>query len=257
MAKPVAGAQLYTVRKSTQTLEDLETTYQKVKDIGYTEVQMSAWGKELDPEDIARLLEKYQLKVAITHLGWNLFQEDLDKVIAIHKAWNAKHTAIGGAGQYFKEGGVAEFLKDLDPIADRLAAEGLDFSYHNHSAELARYSSERTWLAELIEDGDPAKLKLELDTFWVAMGGGDPAQWVRKCKGRIPCVHFKDMTITPEKEHRMAEIGQGNLNWPEIIQACEEAGVESGLVEQDNCYGRDPFESLKISYDFLKGQGCR
>ena len=256
MAKPVAGAQLYTVRNFMKTKADLEETYKKIKDIGYTELQMSGWGKEITPEDIAALLEKYQLKCVITHMGWGLFRENLDEVIRVHKLWNCTHTAIGGAGGYFKEGGAAEFIKDLDPIADKLAGEGLDFSYHNHSAELARYGSDRTWLAELIEDSDPARLKLELDTYWVAMGGGDPAQWIRKCQGRIACVHFKDMTITPEKEHRMAEIGQGNLNWPEIIKACEEAGVESALVEQDTCYERDPFESLKISYEFLKQQGC-
>ena len=66
-------------------------------------------------------------------------------------------------------------------------------------------------------------------------------------------VFFKDLKIADNQPH-FAEIGQGNLEWDEIISACEEAGVEYALVEQDSCDG-DPFDSLKISYDFLKEKG--
>jgi sugar phosphate isomerase/epimerase len=52
----------------------------------------------------------------------------------------------------------------------------------------------------------------------------------------------------------MAEIGEGNLNWPAILQACRDASVEWYAIEQDICR-RDPFESLKISYDNLKAMG--
>jgi len=47
-------------------------------------------------------------------------------------------------------------------------------------------------------------------------------------------------------------VGEGNLNWKAIIEAAEEGGVEWYIVEQDSCYGRDPFESLAISYRNLK-----
>jgi len=48
-----------------------------------------------------------------------------------------------------------------------------------------------------------------------------------------------------------AEVGEGTLD----IKGCIEAGLAGGgeyfLVEQDDTYGRDPFESLKISHDNL------
>jgi sugar phosphate isomerase/epimerase len=52
----------------------------------------------------------------------------------------------------------------------------------------------------------------------------------------------------------MAEIGEGNLDWPEILEACVEAGTEWYIVEQDTCQ-RDPFESLAISYRNLREMG--
>ena len=69
----------------------------------------------------------------------------------------------------------------------------------------------------------------------------------------IPCIHFKDLKIK-DNTPKYAEIGQGNLEWDEIIEACEYANVEFALVEQDTCEG-DPFDSLKISYDYLSKKG--
>ena len=107
----------------------------------------------------------------------------------------------------------------------------------------------------LYEQAPPEMLKAEIDVFWIQAGGGDPAAWIRKCAGREPILHLKDMAMGPDREQRMAEIGEGNLNWPAILQAAEESGVEWYLVEQDNCYDRDPFESLAISYRNLRAMG--
>ena len=54
---------------------------------------------------------------------------------------------------------------------------------------------------------------------------------------------------------RMAAIGDGNMNYPEILKACEDAHVEYGFVEQDSCYDMDPFVALKRSYEYLHAQG--
>ena len=69
----------------------------------------------------------------------------------------------------------------------------------------------------------------------------------------MPVVHLKDMVIV-EDEQAAAEVGEGNLNWPAILQACQYAEVEWYAVEQDICR-RDPFDSLRISYENLRGMG--
>jgi len=53
----------------------------------------------------------------------------------------------------------------------------------------------------------------------------------------------------------MAEVGEGNLDWPDILAAAREAGTEWYIVEQDTCQ-RDPFESLAISLRNLRDMGC-
>lgn len=254
MAKGVVGAQMYTVREFCKTLPEIAESCKKVADIGYTAVQISGFGPA-DPKDIAKVMEDCDLTVASTHTAWPRFLNDLDAVIEEHKLWKCEHPAIGGVPQEYRSvDGLKRFLDELAPIAEELAAEGMDFSYHNHNQELVRYG-DRTWLAMLYEDGSPDVVKAEIDTYWIQAGGGDPAEWVRKCAGREPLLHLKDMCVTPEREQRFAEIGEGNLNWPAIMEAAEEGGVEWHLVEQDRCYDRDPFESLAISYRNLKAMG--
>lgn len=254
MAKHVLGAQLYTVRNFCRTLPEIDETLKKVAKIGYKAIQISAFGS-VDPKDVARIVEDIGLTVAATHTSWDRFLTDLDGVIEEHKLWNCTHPAIGGlAKDYHNVDGLKRFLDELAPVAERLGKEGMDFSYHNHHHELARYA-EKTWLEMLYEQSDPQHVKAEIDTYWIQAGGGDPAEWIRKCAGREPLVHLKDMTITADVEVRYAEIGEGNLNWPAILKAAADGGVEWYLIEQDDCYERDPFESLAISYRNLNAMG--
>jgi sugar phosphate isomerase/epimerase len=114
-----------------------------------------------------------------------------------------------------------------------------------------------TWLAQLFDRTDPRQVKAELDTYWIQHGGGDPAAWIRRYAGRVPLLHLKDMCITPQREQRYAEVGAGNLNWPAILAAAADAGVECYIVEQDECYARDPFDSVALSFRFLHSLGLR
>jgi sugar phosphate isomerase/epimerase len=209
----------------------------------------------VDPQEVAKIVEGCGLTVAATHVGWNRFQSDLDQLIEEHLLWKCPHPAIGGLPkEYYSLDGLKRFRDELGPIAQKLAQAGMDFSYHNHSHELVRYGHQ-TWLEMLYEQISPNDLKAEIDVYWIQAGGGDPAAWVARYPGRQPLLHLKDMVITPEREQRFAEIGEGNLNWPAILKAAEASGAEWYLVEQDQSYGRDPFESLAISYRNLRGMG--
>jgi len=255
MSKGVVGAQLYTVRQFTQTNEGVADTLKKVADIGYTAVQISGFGPDVDPKEVARIVDDLGLTVASTHVAWPRFQNDLDALIEEHLLWKCPHPAIGGLpGDYHGPEGVKRFIEELEPIVAKLRQAGMDFSYHNHNHELAKYDGV-TWLEMLYDQAPPDLLKAEIDVYWIQAGGGDPAWWIRKCAGRQPLLHLKDMIVTPEREQRFAEIGEGNLNWPAILQAARESGVEWYLVEQDQSYDRDPFESLAISYRNLVKMG--
>lgn len=253
MGKPITGAQLYTVRDHVQDLRGVVETFRRIREIGYTAVQISGMGP-VDPREVAKALKDHGLACGITHMPWARFLNDLDRLIDEHRLWGCRHAAIGGLPQEYRTaGGLDRFLRELEPIAARLAEAGIDFSYHNHAHEFVRINGE-TWLGALYRRAPASLLKAELDTYWVQAGGADPVAWIRRCAGRLPVLHVKDMAMTPEGP-RFAPIGDGNLNWPEILRAAEEAGTEFLMVEQDSCYGADPFECLARSYRFLKSMG--
>ena len=83
--------------------------------------------------------------------------------------------------------------------------------------------------------------------------GADPAYWLEKFSGRIPCIHLKDQ----DYEGKMAVVGEGNINFDRVFQMAEKGGTQFMLVEQDDCNGEDPFECLKRSYNNLKTMGFK
>lgn len=252
----VLAAQMYTLRKFTQTRDDIAKTLAKVRAIGYEAIQISAFGP-CDPGELAGMLEGEGLAVCSTHTPWPRFTDEIDKVIEEHQMWGCKHPAIGGMpNEYRSAEGVVKFAALTDEVGRKLADAGMDFSYHNHNHEFVKVAG-RTLLELLYDNSDPRYLKAEIDTYWVQAGGGDPAAWIRKYSGRMPVLHLKDMVMGPDGKVRMAEIGEGNLNWPEILAAAKDAGVEWYCIEQDECYERDPFESLKISLENLHAMGLK
>ena len=265
MTHPVLAAQLYTVREYTQTVCDLAATLKKVRAIGYQAVQISTIGPIPDAE-VKAMLDDNGLTCCITHVSVPWPWQDLGPIIAQHKLWNCPHVALGAMPMDYRasEEGFWRFVTEANAIGKKLYEAGLTFSYHNHSFEFVRFSK-RTGLGLIYEETDPRYVKAELDTFWVQYGGGDPVVWIKKMAGRMPVVHFKDMIILYDQRataelwtgrQTMAEIGEGNLNWPAILQACKEAGVAWYAIEQDTCQ-RDPFESLRISFENLKAMGLQ
>ena len=252
MAASQLAAQLYTVRDFTNTPADIATTMKKVKQLGYDAVQCSALGV-IDAHELKRIVDGEGLTICATHTDYERMRDEPQAVIDEHNLWGCKHAAIGGLPQEYRNAeGYARFAKDASEVAKRLAEGGLTFSYHNHSFELERFNG-RTGLEILYEDSDPKYFNSELDTYWIQHGGGDSAAWIRKLKGRAHIVHLKDMAMDGRTQ-LFAEVGEGNLNWSAILDACKEADVEWYIVEQDTCQ-RDPFESLGISLRNLKEMG--
>ncbi len=257
MPKCAIGAQLFTVRQFTKTIEDVERTFRKIADIGYKFIQISSMGP-VDYKQVARIVKDNGLVVGATHHGWDEFRDGLDNIIACNKAWGCKYPVVPGlGGEYHSLDGLKRFLDELGPIAEKLSAEGMNVSYHNHNWEFARFDcpDNKTWMETLLELSEGMGLNFEIDTYWVQAGGAEPTLWLKKCAGRIPVIHLKDMSITSDREIRMAAIGEGNLDWPGLLEAANAGGTKFAFIEQDLTYDRDPFDCLATSLRYLQSLG--
>ena len=252
MASSVIAAQLYTLREFTRTPEDIGTTLKKLARMGYEAVQLSAMGP-IAPAKLKEITDGEGLEIVATHVDYDEIYQEPKKVIEEHQLWGCRHVAIGSLPQrYHNKEGFGRFASEASEAVRSLIDAGLTFSYHNHSFELEKFGA-RTGLDILYEESDPEVFSAEIDTYWIQHGGANPVSWLRKLKDRIYIVHLKDMAMRG-REQLFAEVGEGNLEWPEILQMCKRAKVEWYIVEQDNCR-RDPFESLKISLHNLRRMG--
>jgi len=250
------AVQLYTLRNFMNSPESIEQALRKVKAIGYNAVQQSG-PIAVSNEEFKRLADEIGLTICATHGKFDDLQNRMDDVVAKHKLWECRYVGLGSLPPEYRTGkeGYERFAELASGMGRKLREAGLTFIYHNHDWEFARFG-DATGMEILYERFDPETVQFELDVHWIQAGGGDPIEWIRKVKGRMGVVHLKDMTLTPERERRFAAVGAGNMNMRGIVEACLETGVEWGAVEQDESYGRDPFEELEISFHNLVKMGA-
>jgi len=251
------GAQMFTLRDHLKTVRDATKTCAKLKKMGYDAIQVSAFGKEIGVDELAKMTQDEGLEVAATHISLDL-AKDTEACVEYHEKLKCSYTAIGG----FRADAAAEwtnFTKEFSDAAADLKPRGVHLGYHNHSHEWAKLDTGERPIDTLVKGFKP-EAWFELDTYWVAHAGGDPAWWIRRVNqlgpDRVPCVHVKDMAITADRQQRMCEVGDGNLNWDGILDACRDAGVRWYLVERDSG-DLDPFESLKRSLENLHEMGVK
>lgn len=244
------AVQLYTLRDYCQNEADLEQTLRKVREIGYEAVQVSGIGP-IAPERVKQLADAEGLRICATHVSLDSMVNDFDNTVQMHKLWNCKYVGLGSIPDEYRTSGegYSTFAKQATEIGRKLQEHDLQFIYHNHQFEYQKFAG-RTGMDILQQESDPAAVGFELDTYWVHVGGVNPVDAIHQVKGRMGVVHLKDLEIVDYKQV-FAEIGEGNLNFKAIIEACREIGVEWYVVEQDVCR-RDPFESLAISFNNLK-----
>ena len=248
------GLNMFSLRELCGDLDGLQRTFDRVAEAGYRYVQISGI-RDIDPEDIAKAFQASGLKACATHLGWDRFLEDLPGVIDLHKLYGTTHTAIGSLpDDYRSADGVSRFLDEARKVLPDITSERMDFSYHNHNHEFARFGG-KTWIDQLFEQGKALNIKFELDTYWVTAGGADPAEYIERFSEYMSIVHVKDMIVTTDREQRFARVGSGNLNWRRVFDAIRSAPIEFVIVEQDAHYDDDPIENVAKSFSFLKENG--
>jgi len=246
------GAQLYTVRAHTQSLADFSETLKKVAEMGFEYVQVSGTGP-FEAGWLAEELKKNGLSCPLTHTAQDRIADETLVVAEEHKTFGCGIVGIGMAPGLsdFASFDYGAFRERFLPAALKLKEAGLRLGYHNHHQEFHQMGDGQNMLERLMADFPADALTFILDTYWLQYAGGDPAFWIRKMKGQAHCIHVKDMSIV-DSTQRMAVVGEGNMNFEAILAACRDAGSEYLLIEQDDCYGEDPFDCFKRSFNYLK-----
>lgn len=245
--------QLYTLREPAATR--LAWTLNRVRDLGFDTVQWSGM-PDLSGEEIRGFLDNARLQAVAGHCAVESFERDYDDALRHWRHIGVEHLAPGGMMTDCRDSHASWLLgaARLDALGGRLLADGVTLSYHNHDFELGRFDIDADSKLELLyRYASPAHLKAELDVAWLAIAGVDPAHWLDKYAGRCPIIHVKDTLLRERQETGpvFTALGDGNLDWDNIMEAACNAGVEWLVYEQDNTRG-DIWDDARRSRKFLE-----
>lgn len=147
---------------------------------------------------------------------------------------------------------VASIHRHCDEINEANAvarANGITSYYHNHWWEFEYVLEGRPAYQIMLERLDPSVM-LEVDTYWVQVGGRDPAAILKELGARAPLLHIKDGPAT--KDGSMLASGDGVMDWPAVFGAA--GAAEWLIVELDRC-DTDMLTAVRKSVQFLTAKG--
>jgi sugar phosphate isomerase/epimerase len=274
LGRPI-GVQFYTVREAVA--QDLAGTLRALADIGYREVELAGIPAKSATE-LRKILEDCGLTAPSMHASMADLQEGLQERIDYAKAlgteylvcsfpWTADARFRANPGHAVVSLASGITLEDwkwnaeqLNRIGAAARQAGLRCGYHNHNMEFRSYDGVVAY-DELLRLTDPALVTMEMDLAWVVTAGVDPLKYLKKHADRISLLHVKevrkDLRVTADRlQSQTTEVGSGKIDWKRLFKAMDAQRIRHYFVEQEN-FERAPLESVKISFEYLKGLGSR
>jgi len=262
--KKIIGLQLYTVRDAME--KDAAGTLARVAQIGFNSVEGATYtgtqkfyGMEAKP--FAKLLKDNGLIIPSSHyrLGEEKNKGEIVKGTVLHD-WNKAVDDASELGAKYmvcawlspEERGSLDHYKyiaeQLNIAGETCKKHGIQLCYHNHDFEFEKQQKIFPFDV-LINNADKNLVKFEIDLYWIKKAKQDPVALFKKHPGRFPLWHVKDMDSTPQ--HSFTEVGNGIIDFKEIFDRADTAGLQYFFVEQDQCPG-SPFDSIAKSIAFIR-----
>ncbi len=233
------GIQLYTVR--TLLEKDVEGTLAELSGMGYREVELAGL-HGLTPEAFRSLLDRHQLTAPSTHIGLPQLRGDPAPTFAAAKTLGSHFVVVPWLDVNERETIAAYRSRaaELNTIGRQAKDAGLQLGYHNHDFELMPINGVVPYQV-LLDECDADLVKMELDLYWLAKAGGEPAAYFARHPGRFSMVHVKDMSTSGE----MVDVGKGYLDFQAVFDKAGSAGIRHAFVEHDQ--PADPLQSARNS----------
>jgi len=228
---------------------DWKAVLKQTADFGFTEIET---GKFMG--DSAKSFLSYCKEIGITPIAGGInFTDDkdeinkkLDDLNELKMKYSVVYWPWKGGGPFMLED-CKRSAEMLNKIGEICKDKGLPLCWHNHDKEFAAME-EGMPFDYLMKNTDEDLVKCELDIYWVAKGGADPLEVLKKYNGRIKILHVKDMAPGAEKDFECP--GSGIIDFPIIFKEAVNQGVEHYFVERDNV--PDGMACLKSSGEYLK-----
>lgn len=262
--KPGIGLQLYTIRDAMAA--DVAGSLKKVADAGYKYIELAGYadGKfyKMDPVEFKKLVTDLGMEILSSHTrveAEGITLDNAKKMADDHAKLGVKYCVQPWVVEEARTT-VASYQKmaaDWNQVGGIMKQNGIMFGYHNHNFEFDTVEGKIPYFDIFMAELDKELVTMELDLFWAAKAGQNPVELIKKYPGRFQLFHMKDMYtneapfFTTVGVKDFAPVGEGVINFKDILAVKDIAGLKYMIVEQDQSRDGDFFGDIKKSIDNL------
>jgi sugar phosphate isomerase/epimerase len=255
LCKGPVGLQLYSVR--AQMAKDVPGTLEEVRSWGIKYVELAGTYK-LTPAEFKAQLDAHKLEAVAGHFPYEKWRDDPEGALAEAATLGLKYVGCAWIPHQgaFDEVTCRQAAAVFNRAGDLAAKHHMRFFYHTHGYEFRPFEN-GTLFDLLVRETNPGKVKFEMDIFWVAHAGQDPAQWLEKYPKRWALMHLKDMKKGTETGlftgsspvSNCVPMGMGQLDMPAILRAAGKAGVKWYFIEDESDVSE---QQIPVSLRYLR-----
>jgi sugar phosphate isomerase/epimerase len=253
------GLQLYTIRDAMAA--DVPGSLKKVSDMGYKYVELADYANRkfygYEPVEFIKIVNDLGMEVIGSHTQVEGVGVTLDNA----KIMAEDHAKLGV--RYCLQPWIVEEMRNSIATYQKMAANwnqigqvmkefGIQFGYHNHNFEFATVEGKVPYFDVMLAELDKDLVTMEIDLFWASKAGQNLVEIFKKYPGRFQLFHMKDMYKNEAPffeviKDDIAPVGEGVINFREILAAREIAGMKYMVVEQDESRDKTIFEDINKS----------
>ncbi|MDP6594075.1 MAG: sugar phosphate isomerase/epimerase [Candidatus Marinimicrobia bacterium] len=262
------GVQLYTIRDLLK--DNPAAILNAVAQIGFKHVELH---DNTILNQLVPMLREVGLKITSTHItpalvtgNWEMLErsgispqtKDVDSVISEVRKHDVEYVVFSWIHPD-ERGGLDSYLKlaeQLNVAGEKCNASEIKLCYHTHSFEFEPMDNS-TPFRILESETDPDLVYFEFDSFWISIAGLDPVEFLQKHGSRCQLMHLKDLKRgipvaydSPETNDAFEEVGDGVVNFPELLKTAKGFDISYCYVEQDHT-PHSPIVSLRQSFQYL------
>jgi len=220
--------------------KDVPGTLKRVRELGFTNVELAGY-YGMTAQQFRAELDKAGLKAVSMHIELKTARDKIDEVIRDAKVLGVQDVGVPWIKSPFTKKDCLQAIEVFNQAGEKLAANGMRFFYHLHGYEFVPNEGEQGTLFDLLmAKTNPRFVSFQLDTFHVVYPGQDPARLLQNYPGRFLSLHLKDIrkdvvgdNSGDFKDKDGRPLGQGKINWPEVLKVSQKEGVKWYIIEDE------------------------
>ena len=251
-AQLLYGVQLYTVRKEAAT--DLPGVLSALRKIGFTQIELHPLAFTQPAATLRQMVADAGLTAPATHMS----AADLDTRLDYARQLGVSYIVT------MLPNPRPVSLDDYRAVATRfnrwgaiVRDQGMELAFLCHGHEFLPQDNS-SGFDQLMQNTDPALVKLEVDIYWLVQAGIDPAALLHKYRDRVRLLHLKDRIAgaptsyaTDATAEHFTELGKGSIPWPALLKQAREQDIRYVFLDQDKTE-MPVLQSLEQSFTYLQ-----